>query len=579
MVLDEKKIILKHALHNAYKHEGKAEFKIVVSKIAAENPELRKRIKELIPLIKETVDRINNMSIEEQVELIKKEFPDILQEEKKEAEEKTLPPLPGVDEKTIVKTRFAPNPDFVIHLGNARPAILSYEYAKMYKGKMVLRFEDTDPRTKTPLPEAYHLIKEDLKWLGISWDEEYIQSLRMEIYYRIARELLEKGGAYIDDLPKEEYVKLMENGKPHPNRDADPEKNLELFDKMLEGHFNEGEAALRVKTNLNYKDKSLIDWVAFRIIDTDKHPHPIVGSKYIVWPTYNFAAGVDDYLMGITHVIRGKEHRQNTIKQQHLYQHLGWKQPETVHLGRLKLEGFIMSKSEIKKILEENTAGYTGPDDPRFATIMGLRRRGITPEAIRNMILTVGAKKTDASISFVNLAAENRKILDPISPRIMYVESPVYFRIDNDGKGCINTSIPYHPDNKDLGSRNYTICDGDEIAISKTDYEETLKKTGKVRLMELGNYKLMKDKLILYSQSLEEAKKEKLKIIQWIKTTESKQASMLVPEGNTMKISQGRIENTPLIESYEKKPIQLIRLGFAIIEASRPMVKMVFSHK
>jgi len=570
-------IAMKHAVYNAFKHEGKAVLSIVVSKILAENPTLKDKIREIIPIIRRAVDEANRMSLEEQKRYLEEKYPELIKESmKKEEKEKILPPLPDTNKYKVIVTRFAPNPDFFIHLGNSRVAILSHEYARMYKGKMLLRFEDTDPRTKKPLIEAYSQIKEDLKWLGIKWDEEYIQSLRMKIYYENARRLIELGGAYIDTLKKEDVVKLLEEGKPHPQRESSIEENLELFDKMLEGHFGEGEAVLRIKTKWNIKDRSLIDWVAFRIIDTDKNPHPIVGSKYIVWPTYNFAAGIDDHLMGVTHIIRGKEHKQNTMKQMYMYKYLGWEYPTTIHVGRLRLEDFIMSKSAIRDILEKKTGGYTGPDDPRFGTIMGLRRRGITPEAIRSIMIDVGIKTSDAKISYANLAATNRKILDEKAPRLMYVGNPLELKVKEIPDGCLKAIIPYHPSVKEMGSREITVCNNNNLMISKNDYEKYLNK--RIRLMDLANFTIENHELIYISKSLDEAKKGKLPIIQWVKQDSARPAILLFPEGEDIHVENGVIEEVSMLEKVKGQNIQLIRKGFVMVEEVFPYVKMVFSH-
>ncbi|MEM1649981.1 MAG: glutamate--tRNA ligase, partial [Sulfolobales archaeon] len=364
------KIILRHALENAVKHGGKASPGPVINKVLGERQELRSRAREIASKVNEIISRVNSMSIEEQIKLLEEigAEPQMRREEKK-----TLPQLPEVHDNYVV-TRFAPNPDFVLHLGNARPALLSHVYAhEIYRGKMILRFEDTDPRLKKPMPEAYKIIKEDLRWLGIWWDEEYIQSLRMEIYYETARKIIERGGAYVDLLPGEEFRKLKIERKPSPYRDSDPYKNLELFDRMISGGFSEGEAVLRIKTDLSHPDPSVIDWIAFRIIDTDKNPHPITGSRYVAWPTYNFAAAVDDHLMGVTHIFRGREHSQNTIKQMFLYNHMGWRYPVVISHGRIKLEGFILSKSKIKSLLERYPGKFKGFSDPRFGTLASLR--------------------------------------------------------------------------------------------------------------------------------------------------------------------------------------------------------------
>ena len=541
-----------------------------MGKIMAARPDLRPYAREVARIVAEIVKEVNSLSSEEQKRLLEKEYSWVIEARKqKEEKEKTLPPLPGAEEGRVV-TRFAPNPDFAIHLGNARPAILSHEYKVMYKGKLILRFEDTDPRTKTPLPEAYELIRRDLKWLGIEWDEEYIQSLRMKTYYDIARKLLEKGCAYIDDLPSQEYRKYRDKGLlgKYPPRLRSIEENLELWDKMLEGHFAEGEAVLRVKTDPNHPDPSIRDWVAFRIIDTGKHPHPLVGDKYVVWPTYNLAAGVDDHLMGVTHILRAKEHMQNTEKQKYVYKCLGWKYPEVIHFGRLKLEGFIMSKSALKKLYEAGTA--SGIDDPRFATIAGLRRRGFTPEAIRRLILEVGVKYTDASISFANLAAINRSIIDPKAKRIMAVIDPVPVLVEAIPWKEEVFEIPYHPNGK-LGSRKITVRGPQAtIYVSSSDLE-TMERNKVIRLMEAFNIKIIDTgrkpiKAKYHSRSLDEARKHNAPIIQWVVAERATPLELVVPEGLELRREHGFAEEAA--KSLRRdEVVQFVRIGFARIDA------------
>ncbi|MGC8567017.1 MAG: glutamate--tRNA ligase family protein, partial [Caldisphaera sp.] len=299
------RIVMVYTLRNAIEHNGKAQSNSVMSMILGERPELRSRAKELYGLVNAYVEKVNLMNIDQQKQELSN-YGIVFEVKRKEKnEEKRLPLLPNAEEGKVV-TRFAPNPDFVIHIGNARPAILSYEYAKMYKGKMILRFEDTDPRTKTPIKEAYDLIRQDLNWLGVHPDEEYIQSLRMEIFYRAIREMIAKGCAYID-LSGEEGKKMLLNKQELPDRNKSIDVQMENFDKILNNYFKEGQAVIRIKTDINHPNPSIRDWIAFRIIDSDKYPHPLVGSKYNVWPTYNFAVSVDDHLLGITHVLRGKE--------------------------------------------------------------------------------------------------------------------------------------------------------------------------------------------------------------------------------------------------------------------------------
>ncbi|MEM1935642.1 MAG: glutamate--tRNA ligase [Sulfolobales archaeon] len=583
-----KEVALKHALKNSIDHGGKALESAVVSKVLGELPEFRRYAKQVVEVVKEVVSFVNTLPVEEQIKIVKEKFPELFEETKhvERRGEKALPPLPGVDKHRGVKTRFAPNPDFYIHLGNARPALLSYEYAKEYNGVFILRFEDTDPRIKKPLPEAYKAIREDLKWLGISWDEEYIQSLRMELYYNVAKELIARGGAYVDLCKREEFRKLKLERRPCPHRAQSSEDSLELFDKMLSGYFAEGEAVVRVKTDLTSPDPSLIDWVAFRIVDTSRYPHPLTGDKYIVWPTYNFAAGVDDKLMGVTHILRGKEHAINTLKQLYVYRALGWEYPEVINLGRLKLEGMILSKSKIKEVLKKD--GSVEVDDPRFGTLRSLRRRGILPEVIKEIIMEVGVKETDATISWENIASLNRKKIDSVSPRVMAVFDPVKVVIRDVPKeqNLRVLKLSYHPSNTSLGSRviDLGLSDQVEVFISREDYS-ALSRDGYLRLLEFCNIAVEREygehvEARFIGSGLEQAKKLGLKIVQWVPAANHVRLELLKPEKLKLRVVRGIAEKA-IAEFPPGKLLQLVRIGFIKLEEvleKKKRVRAIYVH-
>ena len=572
-----KEVILKNALINAYKHKGKARMDAVLSKVLAENKSLRKHIKEIIPIVKEIIDKVNSISIEEQKKIIYEKYPEALLIKRRE-ERKELPPLPDAEKYNVIKTRFAPNPDFDIHIGNARAAILSFEYARMYRGKFILRFEDTDPKTKTPIKEAYNVIKENLRWLGIKWDEEYVQSLRMKIYYEYAKKLIEKGGAYICTCNPKTIKELRERGVRCKHANQSIETNLELWDKMIEGAFNEQEAVLRIKTDPKYPNPSVRDWIAFRIINTSKHPHPLVGDKYIVWPTYNFACGIDDHLMRVTHILRAKEHLINTVKQSFLYSFFKWKYPTTIHHGRLSLEGVILSKSRIRKGI--NQGKYAGWDDIRLATISALRRRGFMPEAIRDIIISVGIKPTEARISLVNLYAINRKYLEPIANRYMFVREPVKLIVD----GCEKkiAKIPYHPSYPEKGSREIKLDTYNgkiEVFISKDDLS-TIKE--KFRLIGLCNATIIERNNIIKARAIsgnqKMAHKTKVPIIQWVPKNNSINIEVL-RAFNNMIIKDRGLGEPSIINLKSGDRIQFIRYGFVRIETKKDyMITGIYIH-
>ena len=352
MTLEEnielKEIMRKIALLNAIKHDGKAQVGPVIGKVLGEKPELKTKVKELSTLVNDVIKEVNSLTLNEQRRIIEEKWPEALIKEKVE-EEKHLPPLLNLNKYAQVVTRFSPNPDCALHLGNARAIILCYEYASMYKGKFILRFEDTDPKLKRPILAFYDRIREDLAWLECRPDEEYVQSDRIPIYYEYAERLIKDGNAYVCTCKPEGFRKKVLASKSCECRNLPPEEHLARWQRMLEGGCGEGEAVVRIKTDLNHPNPAVRDWPALRVIDAEKYPHPRVGSKYLVWPLYNFACGIDDHLMDVTHIIRGKEHLTNMVRQEYMYRHLGWRYPEAIHYGRLKIAGASLSKSKLFK--------------------------------------------------------------------------------------------------------------------------------------------------------------------------------------------------------------------------------------
>ena len=576
-----KELAFKHAVLNAVKYEGKANLNAVISKLFKEDPSIRPYAKEIVALVREVVNEVNMKSLDDLKRILEEKWPEELEEKVIEEKRKTLPPLPNVNKYSKVVTRFAPNPDFILHLGSARPAILSYEYARMYKGKFILRFEDTDPKTKAPILEAYEAIRDDLRWLGLKWDEEHIQSKRMDIYYRHAEELIKLKGAYVCLCSIDKIREYRRMGIACEHSKDPVNVQLERWDKMLEGGYGEGEAVLRVRTDIKYPDPSVRDWIAFRIIDTAKHPHPLVGDKYIVWPTYNFACGVDDHMMNITHVLRAKEHITNTIKQKFMYEHFGWEYPEAIHFGRLNLEGMMLSKSKIRSGIEKGK--YFSWDDPRLGTLKALRKRGFLPEAIWDIIIDVGVKPSGATISIANLYAINRKYLEPIANRYMFVPNPVKLTIKNLPSN-IEAKIPYHPSFPERGHRIIKLQvtnSSSEIFVSKNDLNRL--KDQDVRFLGFANFRIkMIDDEVFYAEFIskdsEYAKIHKLPIVQWVPATSYVKVEVVKPEKDKLENIKGVAENEVGKLRADDK-VQFYRFGFVRIDAvSEDIVKAYFTH-
>ena len=572
--MNVEELILKYALINAYTHRGKANAKAVMGKVLGENPELRPKAKEVIPLVNEIVERVNGMSIEEQETKLREIYPEFFEEKKaKKEEKKGLPPLPKAEKGKVV-TRFAPNPDGAFHLGNARAAILSHEYARLYGGKFILRFDDTDPKVKRPEPKFYDWILEDLEWLGFKIDEIHIASDRLEIYYDYAERLIEGGKAYVCTCPPEKFRELRDKGIACPHREEPVEVQLERWRKMLNGEYKEGEAVVRIKTDLKHPNPAVRDWPALRIIDNPDHPR--VGDKYRVWPLYNFASAIDDYELGVTHIFRGQEHAENETRQRYIYDYFGWEYPVTVHHGRLSIEGVILSKSKTRKGIQEGK--YLGWDDPRLGTIRALKRRGIRPEAIRQLIIEVGLKRSDTTISWDNLAAINRHIIEPIANRYFFVADPIPMYIEGYDEE-FTAEIPLHPDHPERGTRRLKFRPGEPVYVSKDDME--LFKPGSfVRLKDLFNVEIIEAgedgiRAKFHSVEYEVAREHRWRMVHWV--TEGKPCEVLVPKGDELIVRKGLLESDAELKADDI--VQFERFGFVRIDEVGEKVVAIFAHK
>jgi len=569
---------LKIALLNASSHDGKAREGSVLGKLLAEHPELKPKAKEVLSLVKEVVREVNQLSQAEQRRILEEKWPESLIKEKIE-EERKLPALPNVEKYTRVVTRFSPNPDCVLHLGSARAIVLCYEYAKMYNGLFYLRFEDTDPKLKRPALEFYDAIRRDILWLGCKWDAEFIQSDRLPIYYEYAEKLLREGKAYVCTCKREDFRKLVVAKQPCPCRELHPEEQSARWQGMHNGTYGEGEAVVRVKTDLNHPNPAVRDWPALRIIDVKKYPHPRVGSKYRVWPLYNFACGIDDHLLGVTHVIRGKEHLTNQRRQEYLYHHLGWKYPEAIHYGRLKITGAHLSKSKIVQGIRDGL--FKGWDDPRLATLTALRRRGITPMAIRKLMIAVGPKTSDVVLSWDNLYAYNRKILDPKANRYFFVNKPLQMIIGDIPKP-LTARLSLHPDHPDRGERVFHIQprNGQASFWVSGDDANLFKKGSVLRFMGLFNVQVEKAEKYLvkakfHSESYEEAKKRGAPLIHWVPIGADVPCVVVMPDAT---LAEGIAEETCKALSANDV-VQFERFGFVRVDEVKEKIVAYYTHR
>lgn len=539
--MDIDKLFLKrYALSNAIKYHGKADAGSVLGKILIEKPELKKDVKELKKVIESMVEGVNKMKPEDQ----KKEL-DTLGGAIKDKQQAQKEMIPLLKVKYDFVVRFAPNPNGPPHLGNARQAVVNWLYRNLYNGTYILRYDDTDPKNKKPMKEAYKWILEDLEWLGVKPDKVFYSSKRLDTYYEHFEKLLKMGKAYICTCDREDFKKLREKSKACPCRDMAPATQMKRWEKMLKHGFHEGEVVARVKTDLEDKNISVRDWPAFRMID--KPEHPLVKDKY-VWPLLDFASGVDDHLMGVTHIIRGTDLALSRNKQLYMYNYFKWKYPIIKLQGKFSIADTELSKSKVREGIENGT--YAGWDDVRLATVRAFKRRGYFPDALVNMIKEIGPKIRDVEVSWDYIASFNRKLLDPLANRYFFVEDPVEITVINPPADK-EVSIPLHPDFPDRGNR--TIKIGKSFFISKEDFH---KYNGKVvRLIGLYNVKLGKQAQFLGKQVLPYPK------LQWV-PKDSISMKVLKPDNTLMK---GLVEKD-IAKLKPGERIQLQRICFVYLD-------------
>ena len=563
-ILDD---IYRYAIKNAFLHNGKASSKAIAGKIISLHKDIK--IKELMPDIEKIVREVNKMPFDE----IKREYEKYKEsyEFKQKQKEKKLPKLEWAKKEKVI-TRFAPNPNAPFHIGNARAAILSYEYAKMYNGKFILRFDDTDPKIKKPLPNAEALFREDLNWLGCKIDEVYFASDRLDIYYKYMKKLVEIGKAYICTCKVEKWRELIKASKPCPCRDIPEEEQIKRLQKMFDHSYKEGEAVLRLKTDLKHKDPSIRDFWLARIVDNPIHPNPKTKGKY-VWPSYNLASAIDDHLLGVTLILRGQEHEQNKTKQEFIYKYLGWRYPHCIHFGRLNLSGIVLSKSRIIEGIEKGL--YSGFDDPRLGTIRALRRRGIQPEAIKEIILELGIKSSDVSISIEKLYSINRKIIDSKADRFVFIPDPFYIKIKNSPR--VEIEIPKHPEIKERGFRKFILEKDQELIISK-------KEIFNIKIGEIFRLRKAYDvKLTSIDESYAEAEfvslkrtNKKSKLLLWLQPNFCKNLRLIMDDNSHL---DGLVE-AGVNEKKIGSIIQLEAFGYARIDSKEEnKIVCFFAHK
>jgi glutamyl-tRNA synthetase len=375
------------------------------------------------------------------------------------------------------------------------------------------------------------------------------------------------GGAYVCTCEADQFRELKLARTACPCRDPSPEKNLDLFEAMLGGEYTEGAVTVRVKTDIEHPDPAVRDFSALRIVSSP--PHPRVDAT--VFPLMNFSVAIDDHLLGITHVIRGKDHIANTARQRYIFDYFGWKAPVYRHYGRMGIEGVVLSTSQMRKGIGEGT--YTGWDDIRLGTLRAIARRGITPEAVRNAVLEIGIGETDISFSWENLYAKNRDIVDPVANRYSFVPDPVLLEIEDAPCGFTVESL-LHPGDPARGVRKLSF-DGSAY-IPKADLDQSC--GSMIRLKDLFNIRLGEGRDCLVAKfagkSLDEARKAKAPIVQWLPPAHTIPCILHTPDGE----QRGYCE--PMVSLDMGKVVQFERVGFVRIEkATAMLIEAYWGHR
>ncbi|MEO0009581.1 MAG: glutamine--tRNA ligase/YqeY domain fusion protein [candidate division WOR-3 bacterium] len=371
--------------------------------------------------------------------------------------------------KPPVVTRFPPEPNGYLHIGHAKSICLNFGIAREYGGRCHLRFDDTNPEKEEA--EYVRSIMEDVRWLGFDWGEHlYYASDYFDQLYEWAKELIKKGKAYVCDLSAEEVRQyrgtLTEPGKESPYRNRSVEENLELFERMRRGEFPDGSKTLRAKIDMASPNLNLRDPVMYRIMKVSHHR---TGDKWCIYPTYDWAHGQSDSIEGITHSICTLEFEDHRPLYDWFLEQLGVHHPRQVEFARLNLTYTVLSK---RRLLELVQSGYvSGWDDPRMPTIAGLRRRGYTPESIRNFCEQIGVAKADTVVSIDLLEHCVREDLNRRAERRMAVLRPLRVVIENYPEGQVEElEAINNPEDHSAGTRKVPFCR--ELYIEQDDFRE-----------------------------------------------------------------------------------------------------------
>jgi len=569
-----KRLLLTYSLENSVKFGGKLNKKAVLGKLIGKNPELRSQIKEVKLILDKIALEVSKLTLHEQEAKLLELNPDALEKKVSKKEKKTLPELPNIQNYDKVVMRLAPYPSGALHIGNARMVVLNSEYVKKYNGDLILFFDDTigspkslrnTPKAKFVLPEAYGLIEDGLKWLEISYSKVYYKSNRLEIYYEYCEKLIQDDIAYVCFCTAADFKNKYKDRKLDcPHRDQNLSTNLKEWENMLKGKYHEMEVVVRLKTGMRLKDPAQRDQILMRISEAE---HPRVGNKYLVWPMLEFSWAIDDYLIGITHILRGSDLIKEDYIEEFIWNHFGWKKAEFLHYGRLNFSGLskndqnLLSKTKARNNIDNGT--YSGWDDPRTWSLQSLKMRGIEPQALKDSLLDLGLSINAINFSVNWLYSKNKDIIDELSNRYFFVEEPAIVEINDVPFADFIAEPMLQPSYPQKGRRKIRVDAINNkllIQISRADMVK-LNVDQIIRLKDLINIRITSIKVNdgkIHASFHSSDLNRDYKIIHWVPKKENVKVSIIKPDG-TVSMGNGEIslQNIPL-----NKPIQFERYGF-----------------
>ena len=548
------------ALRNALEHNGKTNVNIVISHLIAKKPDLKNSITDIMITVKGVVDEVNSLSRGSQEVSVQKFAQSYTGSKVAERRENILPELPYATTGNVV-TRFPPEPNGFPHIGHAKAAIIDEEYAKMYDGKMILRFDDTNPMNEKI--EYYEAIQKGLEWLEVKVDKVKNTSDDIALLHDYGKKLVFEGHAYVCTCSANTIHRNRTDQLECPCR-LDHDNTIGRLDRMFDGDYAQNEAVIRFKGDMRSLNTAMRDPTLFRIID---YPHPLLGSKIRIWPTYDMAAPIEDSLDGVSHALRTKEYELRNELYYSILRKLDMKSPTVIEFSRLEFDGMPVSKRKIKPLLDQGI--ISSWDDPRLPTLWALRRRGYTPEAIRKFVLSLGITLAETKPPFEVLESINRKIIDPISPRVFFVSSPVELIVKGGKQGIVE--LRNHPNEK-LGKRLIQVTDRFYVALSDAN---DLRVGDVLRLMELFNIRIEEiiqegNKKVIISSYYDDQIIQSMKKIQWVSKSDAAELSVTIPKNlfiedsfnpNSLIIVNGYVESY-ILKIKIGTVLQFVRFGF-----------------